>query len=299
MPKEAQMSDTPTRYAALQQQLHDAQSTILNLEENAARIESKGLLMSSVFDAIDEVVYVSDPDTYEVLFTNKKAQDTFGDILGKKCYETMQQRDSPCLFCTNSIIFGDYHGRSYVWEFENKTVGRWFRCVDKAIPWPTGKEVRYEMAIDVSELKQAEQMIAAQAQEIMELSTPVIKVWEGILIAPLIGMMDSQRTQMFMERFLGEIVATNSSIALVDITGVPTVDTQTAQHLIEAISAARLLGTRVILTGMRPVIAQTIVHLGIDLSDILTLSSLSTGIREAFKLLNIHITSSQANPDGE
>ena len=102
----------------------------------------------------------------------------------------------------------------------------------------------------------------------MELSTPVMQVWQGVVVAPLIGSLDSQRTQQFMERLLNRIVETNSPVALVDIMGVPTIDTQTAQHLIETISAVRLLGAQVVLTGVRPAIAQTLVHLGIDLSGI-------------------------------
>ncbi|MFH1091596.1 MAG: GAF domain-containing protein, partial [Pseudomonadota bacterium] len=132
--------------------------------------------------------------------------------------------------------------------------------------------------------------IARQSREIMELSTPVIQVWEGIIAAPLIGTLDSDRTQLFMERFLNSIVETKSSVAMVDITGVPTVDTQTAQHLIEAITAAKLLGAHVILTGVRPSIAQTLVHLGIDLSEIETQASLVGGLRIALNKLDLTVT---------
>ena len=114
------------------------------------------------------------------------------------------------------------------------------------------------------------------------------------MVAPLIGMLDSQRTYGFMERLLNGIVKNNSSIALVDITGVPTVDTQTAQHLIEAIGAARLLGTKVILTGVRPAIAQTIVHLGIDLSEVETCASLTAGLRTALDSLGLEVSKKQS-----
>jgi PAS domain S-box-containing protein len=137
--------------------------------------------------------------------------------------------------------------------------------------------------------KRTEKKLEQQAQEILELSTPVIQVWEGLVIAPLIGMLDSQRTQGFMERFLNGIVDTKSPVALVDITGVPTIDTQTAQHIIEAITAARLLGTKVILTGVRPSIAQTLVHLGVDLSDIDTRASLISGLRLALSMLGLEV----------
>jgi PAS domain S-box-containing protein len=144
---------------------------------------------------------------------------------------------------------------------------------------------------DLTERKQAEERIKQQSKEIMDLSTPVMQVWQGVVVAPLIGSLDSQRTQQFMERLLGRIVETNSPVALVDIMGVPTVDTQTAQHLIETISAVRLLGAQVVLTGVRPAIAQTLVHLGIDLSGIMTRSSLSAGLQVALDILNLKVVS--------
>ncbi len=129
--------------------------------------------------------------------------------------------------------------------------------------------------------KRNELRLNQQSQEILEISTPVMQIWEGVVVAPIIGALDSQRTQRFMERLLNSIVESNSPVALVDITGVPTVDTQTAQHLIETITAAGLLGARVILTGVQPSIAQTLVHLGIDLSDVDTRSSLVAGLKMA------------------
>jgi PAS domain S-box-containing protein len=149
---------------------------------------------------------------------------------------------------------------------------------------------------DLSERKEAEERIQQQAREIMELSTPVMQVWQGVVVAPLIGSLDSQRTQQFMERLLNRIVETNSPLALVDIMGVPTVDTQTAQHLIETISAVRLLGAQVVLTGVRPAIAQTLVHLGIDLSDIITRASLAAGLRVALDMLNLQVVAKNGKP---
>lgn len=245
--------------------------------------------VTSIFDGINEIVYVADPETYDILFVNKLAQDIFGNVVGQTCYQVFQRLDHPCAFCTNKTILGEYKGKSYIWEFQNQVTKKWYRCIDKAIPWTDDRLVRFEMAIDVTDLKRAEDRLTHQAQEILELSTPVVQVWEGILIAPLIGMLDSQRTEQFMERFLDGIVETRSAVALVDITGVPAVDTQTAQHLIEAITAARLLGTRVILTGVRPPIAQTLVHLGVDLAEIETRSSMAAGLRLALGMVGLKI----------
>lgn len=139
-------------------------------------------------------------------------------------------------------------------------------------------------------MQRSESTIRQQADEMLEISTPVIKVWEGVVAAPLIGALDSERTQRFMERLLETIAKTNSPVALVDITGVPTIDTQTAQHLIDTVSAVRLLGSRVILTGVRPSIAQTLVHLGISMDDILTRSSFAGGLRVAMEMLKLEVT---------
>jgi rsbT co-antagonist protein RsbR len=113
--------------------------------------------------------------------------------------------------------------------------------------------------------KTREDIIARQQRELLELSTPVVRLWEGILALPLIGTLDSERTQTVMETLLEEIVNSGAEIAIIDITGVPTVDTLVAQHLIKTVAAARLMGADCIISGIRPQIAQTIVHLGLDL----------------------------------
>ena len=120
-----------------------------------------------------------------------------------------------------------------------------------------------------------EELISRQQQELMELSTPVVKLWDGILALPIIGTLDSARTQVVMENLLQTVVATNSKYAIIDITGVPTVDTLVAQHLLKTITAARLMGAECIISGVRPQIAQTIVHLGIDLAQVVTKAKLS------------------------
>jgi rsbT co-antagonist protein RsbR len=118
-------------------------------------------------------------------------------------------------------------------------------------------------------------IIVRQQQELLELSTPVVKLWQGILALPLIGTLDSARTQVVMENILQKIVDTGASIAIIDITGVPTVDTLVAQHLMKTIAAARLMGADCIISGIRPQIAQTIVHLGVNLEDVVTKATLA------------------------
>ncbi|CAH0351184.1 STAS domain-containing protein [Aquabacterium sp. CECT 9606] len=128
-----------------------------------------------------------------------------------------------------------------------------------------------------------EQVIKRQQQELLELSTPVVKLWEGVLAVPMIGTLDSSRTQLVMESLLQRIVETGSELAIIDITGVPTVDTLVAQHLLKTVTAIRLMGADCIISGIRPQIAQTIVHLGIDLQGITTKATLADALSLAMK----------------
>jgi rsbT co-antagonist protein RsbR len=131
--------------------------------------------------------------------------------------------------------------------------------------------------------KSREEVIVRQQQELMELSTPVVQLWDNILALPLIGTLDSGRTQVVMESLLEKIVETGASIAIIDITGVPTVDTLVAQHLLKTVAAARLMGADCIISGIRPQIAQTIVHLGVDLTDVTTKATLADAFVIALK----------------
>src|SRR5215471_14782845 len=126
-----------------------------------------------------------------------------------------------------------------------------------------------------------EQIIADQAEAMLELSTPVIRVWEGVLAVPLVGTLDSARTQLVMEKLLETLVATGADHAVLDITGVPTVDTEVAQHLLKTVSAARLLGAECIVSGIRPQVAHTIVSLGIEFGDIATKATLADALAHA------------------
>lgn len=142
--------------------------------------------------------------------------------------------------------------------------------------------------------KSRDQVIRRQQEELLELSTPVVKLWEGILALPLIGTLDSARTQVVMESMLDAIVKSNSRIAIIDITGVPTVDTVVAQHLLKTVTAARLMGADCIISGVRPQIAQTIVHLGINLLDVTTKATLSAAFMLALQRLGITFNGSVA-----
>jgi len=132
-------------------------------------------------------------------------------------------------------------------------------------------------------IKNREEIISRQQEEMLELSTPVVKLWEGVLALPMIGTLDSARTQIVMETLLQKIVETGAEVAIIDITGVPTVDTLVAQHLIKTVTAARLMGADCIISGIRPQIAQTIVHLGVDLGDVVTKATLADAFAVALQ----------------
>lgn len=138
-----------------------------------------------------------------------------------------------------------------------------------------------------------ESVIRRQQEELLELSTPVVKLWDGVLALPMIGTLDSQRTQVVMESLLQRIVDTGSEIAIIDITGVPTVDTLVAQHLLKTVTAIRLMGADCIISGVRPQIAQTIVHLGLDLQGVVTKANLADALLLALRRLGTTVTKAQ------
>lgn len=140
--------------------------------------------------------------------------------------------------------------------------------------------------------KSREEVITRQQVELLELSTPVVELWRGILAVPLIGTLDSSRTQVVMQNLLEAIVAKSASIAIIDITGVPTVDTLVAQHLLKTVAAAKLMGAECVISGIRPQIAQTIIHLGVDLGNVATKATLADAFHVSLKKLGLAVTKS-------
>ena len=140
----------------LSEKLIELEAEVTRRESAEKALSAQSQELMSIFDSIDEAIYVMDPDTYELLYVNAATRAIFGaDVVGRKCYQVLQGLDKPCDFCTNPMIFGENLGKPHVWQFQNRIDGRWYRCIDKAICWPDGRMVRFEMAIDIHDLKLA------------------------------------------------------------------------------------------------------------------------------------------------
>ncbi|MBU0617223.1 MAG: DUF3365 domain-containing protein, partial [Planctomycetes bacterium] len=138
----------------------------------------------SIFDGMDEVVYVADPDSYEILYMNGPARKQWGDVVGQKCYRVLQNMDSPCPFCTNDRIFGENIGRPYIWEFQNRVSHRWLRSIDRAIHWPDGRIVRFAIAIDVTDRKLAEEELRDSEQRLQAI---LDSIQAGVIIVDAVS----------------------------------------------------------------------------------------------------------------
>jgi PAS domain S-box-containing protein len=262
--------------------------------------------MARIFDMSLDLICVADMESATFIKVNPAFTETLGyseDVLLSRPFLDLIHPDD--VEPTDAVIAEELSKGKKIIAFENryrhKDGGyRWLSWVSH--PDPESGRI-YAVARDVTEQKRRERellrhrehleemveertwTIQRQTEEILALSTPVLEVLDGVIAVPLIGTLDSRRAQRFMDVLLEQIAVTDAAVALIDITGVPTIDTQTAQHLIEAIAAARLLGPRMVLTGVRPSIAQSLVHLGIDLSDLITRSSLAAGLRVAEEMV--------------
>jgi anti-anti-sigma factor len=221
------------------------------------------------------------------------AAEIIGQSFSRFYVEEDIRRGKPKLELQAAASSGRFEDES--WRVRKDGSRFWASVVITGLRDSTGKLRGYgKVTRDLTDRKQAEEKITRQAQEILEMATvPIVQVWEGVVLVPLIGTLDSQRTHQLMERLLQRVSETSAPVAVIDITGVPMIDTQTAQHLIETITAVRLLGAEVVLTGVRPTIAQTLVHLNIDLTNVITRSSLAAGLQQALRMLHLQVL-----PDG-
>jgi PAS domain S-box-containing protein len=219
------------------------------------------------------------------------------EIIGKHFSVFYAREDVEKGLCDRELKIAAEEGRfeDEGWRLRKDGTRFWANVVITALRDSKGNLRGFgKVTRDLTDKKSADERMRQQGRrDVMEMATvPVVQVWDGILLVPVIGMLDSSRTQQLMEKLLQRLTDTGSPVALLDITGVPTIDTQTAQHLIETVKAVRFLGAEVVLTGVRPIIAQTLVHLGVDLSGATTRASLAAGLRVALGLLNQEIGAS-------
>jgi PAS domain S-box-containing protein len=288
--------DLHQEIARLRQRIAELEQTQTVLQSSEQSVEQSRDYLQNVIDTVREPLLVLDSDLrlisagrsfFELFQLSPEA--TLGQFifdLGNREWDIPSLRQLLEDVLPDNASFEDYEV-----EHDFESLGtRTLLLNARQVYRPTNQSELILLAMeDVTERKLAQERLARQSQELLEISTPILQILEGIVVAPLIGTLDSQRAQRFTEVLLDRIVETRSDVALVDITGVPTVDTQTAHHLIETISAVKLLGAQVILTGVSPAIAQTVVQLGIDLSEIITRSSLVAGLRVAMGLLNLQV----------
>jgi len=251
------------------------------------RLDAHTAFLPTLLDTVDALVAVLDREGRIVRF-NPACERLTGwredEVLGRVLWEFLLPPDemAPVLALIRDLSAGRFPAR-----LENDWITRdgqrrriAFNCSGLL---DDHGEVQFLLGcgIDVTERRRSEAALVAQRDELLEVSTPVVRVWEGVVLVPLIGTLDGRRTERLMDRLLNAIVETRSPIAILDITGVPVVDTETARYLVETIRAVRLLGARTVLSGVRPAIAQTLVHLGIDLSGVETRASLVDALRWA------------------
>jgi len=203
------MAEKPT-YEELEQRLRQLEDVEARRALAEEALETQRQELISIFDSIDEAIYVCDPRTHALLYVNAATKAIFGpDILGKQCYRVFQGLDEPCVFCTNPMIFGENLGKPYVWEFQNKVNGRWYRCIDKAIKWPDGRMVRYEMAIDIHDLKQAQDVLRESEERYRRITEAItdyiytVRIQDGSAVETVHGAACEAVTGYTAENFSG------------------------------------------------------------------------------------------------
>lgn len=249
-----------------------------------------------IFENLEEEILLLDRD-FKILWANNKVE-KYGrsaqEIIGEHCYQLTHNSDQICNppydICPIKEVLRTGDFVSVLHTHFDREGNKIYAEVSAYPVYEKGKVTEFiHIARDVTERVQAEERAKAQQKSIMELSTPVVRIWDEIIALPLIGIIDSSRAKQIMEGLLQAIVETQAAIAIIDITGVPMVDTEVADRLLRTIKAAGLLGTKCIMVGIKPDIAQSLVHLGVDLEEIETYSSLQRGLAAAFRQIGLEV----------
>ena len=270
----------------------------------AAQSETAGAIRTQEFyeflaDGLKDLEILMLSPKGEILSWNKGAeiihQFTASEAIGKNfsaCYlPSDQERNIPANDLEQAARTGRFEGCG--WRLKKDGTQVWVDIIISRLVGKDGATQGFvKVARDATERRKAEDQLNRQKRDMIELSTPVLHLWPGVLALPIVGALDSARSQIMTERLLQGIVTSGSSVAILDITGVPAVDTIVAQHLIKTVAAARLMGAECIISGIRPEIAQTMVHLGVDLSKVRTKSTMARALEEALNTLNLAVVQS-------
>ncbi len=259
--------------------------------------EADGALKEDILEQIPTTVIAIDKEM-RIIFINEVGRKIVNkkksDIIGKKCYELFKSSHcgtSDCCVVQAMKTGNTCSSRNEVTVGKNKIPVQY-----TAVPLKDDKNKiigGLEFAVDITENVLYEEKLREQSHTIREMSTPTIKLWEGVLVLPVVGVVDSMRAQHMMETMLNKIAETYSRVMILDIHGVAAVDTAVANHLIKIAQATKLMGCECILSGISPAVAQTIIQLGIDMTSINTKSTLSGALSEAFGILELEVNEKQ------
>lgn len=261
------------------------------MAKNQAEFSQTDLILGSIADGVFAV-----DSNFKIVLFNKAAETITGwkaqEAMGRVCKEVFRSN-----ICESSCAIQQAMKERATSTAEANVTTKDDRLITIAVTAGAMIDEKgdligaVESFKDITESKRLAELAEQQRKAILELSTPVIRVWDRVLTIPLIGTLDSSRTQLLMETLLQRIVDTQSRVAILDISGIPGIDTLVANHLIRTVAATRLLGAECIVTGVTSEIAQTLVHLGVDLSGITTRPSMSDGLAMAFEILNLKVVS--------
>ena len=265
----------------------------MNMKQHEGSATITGELAIDILEHIPTPIMVVDADL-NLIFMNTAGLKLTGkkweELKGRRCYEIMNSSHCNTQDCRMKKVI---NGEDALTVRNELKVGERIIPIEytaSALKDKNGKIIGgLEYIIDITERVRQEKRLKEQSKTIMEISTPVIKLWDRILILPVVGVVDSLRAQQMMDTMLKKIKETSSKVIILDIQGVAAVDTAVANHLIKIAKATRLMGCKCVISGISPAVAQTLVHLGIDLGNILTTSDLQEALADGFSLLNLGV----------
>ena len=261
------------------------------MSESKAKTDAN--LDRQILEQIPTPIITTDKE-YKITFLNeagcKLVNKELDEVIGKNCYDIFKSKCCQNKECGMGLALNKGESSSYQNEAEIDGETKYIQCNAAPLLDEKGNIIGgLESILDITQRVLDDKKLKEQSKAIREMSTPTIKLWEGILVLPVIGVVDSARAQFMMESMLNKILSSSSKVIILDIQGVVTVDTAVANHLIKITKATKLMGCECLLSGISPAVAQTIIQLGINMSSIRTNSTLSDALQDAFSILNLKV----------